>query len=559
MEYDLSTRSARFEMRSNLDLPPILRAIDAGGLLREVGFQSRPDLNAGGHIEWPMNAPPTFHITGHLAADNVSYARHTASRLESDVSFDGKNLFLDNLIAKRPDGQLKARLLVKDDEIRWSAAGNLKASVWKDFFDKVPLGKVLNDFSERDNTTVDGSVEGHASRSDPHAWGVTGTVKATHMAYKGTPFNRAQVSMKLDHDFLDFTDGTVEFDYSNYAMRKAHGGPLTGKAKVDRVRYNREPSTLTLEGIEGNFWPAPVLRMFLPNVADHLEEYGFHNPPALSGSGTIGLMKAQQKTDFKVHGSTPGKVSYHFAGQDLLLDGLETNVRVKPGRTEVRDLAFSLFDGPLRANFDVIYGDGEGQHVDGEIDWTHLSLPELSTACGFDKQAKGFVTGRMNFQQQAGKEAAGLNGEGHIALEEGELFSVPIFGPLSPLLAAVVDRKAGFQQATEAFCSFKVKDGVLSTRDFYTDTSSMTFTGDGTADLNRKTLDMTIRMNARGFLGLITLPLKPVVDGLFQFRGTGPLKQPKWDNVMFTSPPDDENDKLLKPPKARLRLAPNRR
>jgi hypothetical protein len=143
---------------------------------------------------------------------------------------------------------------------------------------------------------------------------------------------------------------------------------------------------------------------------------------------------------------------------------------------------------------------------------------------------------------------------------KGELFSVPIFGPLSPLLAAILDRKAGFQQASQAFCTFKVRDGVLSTRDFYTDTSSLVFTGDGSADLNRKTLDMTIRMNARGFLGLITLPFKPVVDGLFQFRGTGPLKQPKWDNVMFTSPPDDESDKLLKPPpKARVRQSPNRR
>jgi hypothetical protein len=135
-------------------------------------------------------------------------------------------------------------------------------------------------------------------------------------------------------------------------------------------------------------------------------------------------------------------------------------------------------------------------------------------------------------------------------LEEGELFSVPIFGPLSPLLSAVLDRKTGFQQAKEAFCSFTVKEGVLSTRDFYTDTSSLVFTGDGTADLNRKTLDMTIRMNARGLLGVITLPLKPFY-GLFQFRGTGPLKEPKWDNVMFTSPPEDVEGKLMEPPKAK--------
>lgn len=557
VEYDLATRAGRFDMRSNLDLPPILRELDADGLLREVGFQSRPDLAARGKFQWPEDAPPTFHIMGHLAANNVSFARHTASRVESDVSFDGKNLFLDNLTATRPDGHLKARLLVKGDEIRYSASTNLRASVWRDFFDSVPLGKVLRDFTERDNATAEGSVEGRLNRSNPHDWTCTGTVRAGHMAYRGTPFNRAQVTMKLDHDFLDFTDGTVEFDYGNYAMRRLHGGPVTGKASVGRVRYNREPSTLTLEDIKGNFWPAPVLRMFLPDVADHLEQYGFHSTPALTGSGTIGLMRAQQKTDFKVHGSTPGKVSYEFAGQDLLLSGLETDVRVKPGSTEIRNLAFDLFDGPMQANFDINYPAGGAKNIEGEMIWTRLSLAELSTACGFEKQAKGFVTGRMDFRH-AGKEAAGLNGEGLIALEEGELFSVPIFGPLSPLLSAVLDRKTGFQQAKEAFCTFKVKDGVLSTRDFYTDTSSLVFTGDGQADLNRKTLEMTIRMNARGLLGVITLPLKPFY-GLFQFRGTGPLKEPKWDNVMFTSPPPDENDKLLAPPKARVRAKPNGR
>ncbi|WP_367874625.1 AsmA-like C-terminal region-containing protein [Luteolibacter sp. Populi] len=557
MEYDLSSRSGRFEMHSNLDLPPILREFDAGGLLSEVGFQSRPELTARGKLEWPEDKPPSFHIMGHLAANNVNFAKHTAARLESDVSFDGKNLFLDNLVATRPDGQVKARVLVKDDEVRYSASTNLRATVWRDFFDKVPLGKVLHDFSETDGTTVDGSVEGRASRSDPHDWDCGGTVTATHMAYKGTPFNRAQVTMKLDHEFLDFTDGTVEFDYSGYAMRKAHGGPQTGKAKVARVRYNRAPSTLTLEGIEGSFWPAPVLRMFLPEVADHLEQYGFHNTPALRGSGTIGLQQAPEKTDFKIHGTTPGKVSYHFAGTDLLLAGLETDVRVKPGRTEVRDLSFDLFDGPVRSNIDVVTSGV--RKVTGEIDWTRLSLGELSTACGFEKQAKGFVTGRMDFVHHGGGETAGLNGEGHIALEEGELFSVPIFGPLSPLLSAVVDRKAGFQQATAAFCTFKVVEGVLRTRDFYTDTSSLVFTGDGSADLNRKWLDMTIRMNARGLLGIITLPLKPVVDGLFQFRGTGPLKEPKWDNVMFTSPPEEEIKRLTAPPKATRTGPANRR
>jgi len=555
MEYDIATRSGRFNARSNLELPVLLREFEGGKILEKVSFQSRPELTAHGKFQWPENAPPTFHVMGHLNAENVRFAGHSAARVESDVSWDGINMFLDNIVASRPDGNLRARVLVQPGLVRYEASTDLRFGVWKGFFDNAPLGKVLADFADRDDTQVAAHVEGRFNPRDPHDWATTGTASATHMSYRGTPFTQARVKMDLNHDFLDFTDGSVEFDYTNYAMRKAHGGPMTGKAKVDRVRYNREPSTLTLEGIQGSFWPAPVLRMFLPSVADHLEDYRFHKTPELSGSGTIGLFSGGPKTDFRIRGSTPGEVSYEFAGTDLLLSGLSTGVRVKPDRTEVRDLNFQLFDGPMRGQFDILPEAG-GQRVKGELDWTRLSLPELSTACGFDKQAKGLVTGRIDFDHK-GKAASGLNGEGLIALEEGELFSVPIFGPLSPVLSVVLNRKTGFQEARDAFCTFGIKEGVLRTTDFQTGTPSLVFTGDATADLNRKTLDMTIRMNARGLLGIITLPLKPFY-GLFQFRGTGPMREPKWDNVMFTSPPEDEHEKLLEPPKAKLARPRNR-
>jgi len=145
-----------------------------------------------------------------------------------------------------------------------------------------------------------------------------------------------------------------------------------------------------------------------------------------------------------------------------------------------------------------------------------------------------------------------MNGKGLVGLEDGELFSVPIFGPLSPLVAGILaDKRAGFQKAGDAFCTFTIRDGVLRTNDFKTATPSMVFTGDAKIDLPKLMIDMTMRMNARGLLGIITLPLRPFY-GLFQFRGEGPLKKPTWENVMFTSPPEDQKDLLLNPPKATI-------
>lgn len=549
MEYDMATRSGYFDTNSNLSVPTLLREFKVASALKDLDFQSRPEISLHGSFDWPVDAPFTFQLTGHLAAKQVKYRSYTADLVESELSWNGSNLFLENLAITRPDGILKGRILAKPERVDAEFSTDLKLRVWRHLFDNHPLGPVLADFSDRDDSEVDANINIRFSPTDPHDWAAHGMARATNMSYKGTPFRKARVDMTLDHDALDFTNGSVTFDYSNYALRKAHDGPRVGNAAVKRVRYDREPATLTFEGIEGKFWPAPVLRMFLPDVADHLEEYRFHTPPQLNASGVIGLNESSaSKTNFAIHGESSGSVSYKFAGTDLLVTELSTNVRVLPKSTEVRDLSFEVFDGPVRGKFDVL-PEAKGQRVKGELDWTRLSLPEISHASGFDKKAKGVVTGRIDFDYY-GVEARGLNGTGLIALEESELFSVPIFGPLSPVLSVVLGkRKAGFQQAREAFCTFSVKNGVLRTTDFLTTTPSLVFTGDARANLNKLTLDMTIRMNARGLFGVITLPLRPFY-GLFQFRGKGPLREPVWDNVMFTSPPESEEQLLMAPPKA---------
>jgi hypothetical protein len=143
-------------------------------------------------------------------------------------------------------------------------------------------------------------------------------------------------------------------------------------------------------------------------------------------------------------------------------------------------------------------------------------------------------------------------GEGLFALEKTELFSVPVFGPLSPLISGVLrDRRAGFERAKDGFCTFRISDGILRSNDFHTRTASLNFAGEGEVDLSARTIDMTMRMNARGLLGLITLPLRPFY-GMFQFRGTGPLRKPVWENVMFSTPSAEQDQLLRDPPKARI-------
>ena len=80
----------------------------------------------------------------------------------------------------------------------------------------------------------------------------------------------------------------------------------------------------------------------------------------------------------------------------------------------------------------------------------------------------------------------------------------------------------------------------------------MKFTGEGSIDLDKKEIDLLIRMNARGLFGFIALPLRPFM-GLFQFKGTGPISEPNWKTTLFTTPAGGKDDPLFrKPPKATI-------
>lgn len=173
-------------------------------------------------------------------------------------------------------------------------------------------------------------------------------------------------------------------------------------------------------------------------------------------------------------------------------------------------------------------------------------MADISETYKFEQKGYGTLTGRITLAGMSGMTQT-LEGEGLCSLEKGELFAVPVFGPLSPVISAVLaDRRAGFERAKDAFCNFTVSKGIIETNDFTTHTTSLKFTGNGKVDLNQKSVDMTIRMNARGLLGIVVLPFQPIIKGLFQFHGKGPVNQPKWEHVIFSSPPDQEKDVLLR-------------
>jgi hypothetical protein len=546
-DYQLISRAGRFDIESSIDIPRLMKSWLNAPLKSELLIGGGQRIQAAGDVNLSDPLHPKVNLTGQAHCESVMFKGVSFDTFDTWFSWQDGGLFLRDIKLTRPDGMAAGKLMMEGSKVRIALHSTLPVPLYEPFFIGQPLEHVIADFSENENPSTEIFIEGHFDIKDRFAWHYTGHGNAKNVSYRGVPVASASSVFTVNHDELDFREGNVVFDYKDYALRRAFNGSTSGSATFARIRYDAASKTVGVEDVKGEFWAAPMVRLFAPNIADELERYRFHSPPSLSGSGVVDVTP-QGRTDLTLKFNTPGKADYEFLGKMVTLVEPKATVTLRDNEVRVSDLSANAFDGTIAG--DVVHS-GKS-NLTGELRWTKLAMPGLSSTYGFEIKGGGLLTGRIEFSITGG-DVKTMDGKGLVALENAELFSVPIFGPLSGVVSTVLDdKRAGFERAKHAFCNFEIHKGILSTRDFQSATTSVTFTGDGEVDLEEKSIDFTIRLNARGLLGLITLPLRPFY-GLFEFRGTGPIEKTVWENVHFTAPSEEQNKLLLAPPpKARV-------
>lgn len=548
-DYDISSRDGRFDFRSSLDIPKLLDAWTEHPALPPIHVSGLQNLETEGKFTLPNDAGEKPHVeaTGSAECGDLEFRGVRFSSVATAFSWNDGNLLLRDLKLLRPDGQVAGKILVRPPLVRVSISSDLPPPVYLPFVKGQPLEQVIKDFTIGKSTTCAIVLDGKVDLKDRHAWEFTGRADVRNTAFRSVPLNFARCQFKLDHAQLDFHDGSLELDYSDYELRKKFGGPDKGPVSVGRIRYDHPRQMVDVEDVSGNIWGVPFVKLFAGNIAPYLEPYRFHAPPKLSGSGSVDVTpRGRTKLDISVSSKDPA--DYDLFGKSVTLGSPSAHVAIRGPDVIVSDLDVRMFDGTAAG---TISHAGASGKLRTDIRWSGLAVPEIAKTYDLNLKTGGRITGRIDVTSgRAGIST--LDGEGLLALEKAELFSVPMFGPLSKLISgALGDEDSGYQRASGAFLNFHIREGIVSTRDFQTSTKSLVFVGDGHLDLRDMTFDMTLRMNARGLLGLITLPLRPFY-GMFQFRGTGPLKSPRWENVMFTKPPEDQGELLAAPPRATI-------
>lgn len=551
--YRPAMKVARFEAQSTLHIQRLSRQLFGTELMSQLTFSSPPSIDCTGTINFKPKPTPDILITGHTTLKNFSFLGSRFTNLTTDFSSRGRDFFLTGLHAIHQQGELKGRILMKDRIVRYEASSSLPASSYMPFLSNSGVAKTLQKASFKPSSKVNITAKGTMNRGNLTQWEAEGHASFEDFTYQDTAMNSLSGNYFMNELGSRFTGIKANFDYNDYYLKRSYGGPSSASVSADSIAMDRIKKTIAIENIAGIAWPAPIVRLFVPKTADHVEKYRFHRPPNLAASGTFDLEKSREKTDFTINLSHAGSMHYEFINEPLTLDRVKAKVQIFGDRVAVDNLSFSCFQGQCDGDIKVFFAGAQTPYYQGLLKFLRFHLKDIGETYKFNNAERGLLTGRIEFKGE-GSKMSKFNGSGSLALEKGNLFSVPMLGPISQLIGGVLgERNPTAETAKDASCTYIIRDGVVYSNDFLATTRSLKFTGEGSIDLNKKEIDMLVRMNARGLFGFIALPLRPFM-GLFQFKGSGPITKPNWKTSVFTNPDKGKDDPIFgkPPPKATI-------
>ncbi len=546
-DWNIVRREGRFDLISDLQLQDFLASCFDIVVLKNLTPDTPPVLNLRGTFSAPEDEPFSVRATGHGTIGEFQFLKTPFKGLTSEFSWRDGDLYLRDLEVKHHKGQLNGHLVMQDDLARYDVRSTLPLEAFAPFIKpNQGLDRIVQNLKFSDNSIVALDVVGSLDRADLTEWSAAGKVHLSNFLYKGTRVHHLASEYNFIPGQTEFSQIKALLNDDKEPARLRFKGASSEEIYADRILHDGSTRVTTISNLRGKVWPTPIVRIFAPSVSQHLEEnYRFHKPPHLTLNGSFADRKEDSdKTVFRVAARTEGQTDYPFLGAELPLQKLNADIVVRGTDITVRNITCATLGGTVSGSVFCDVTPGRKTDYLGSMKWDNLSFPLISKAYKFRDEEKGTLTGSIDFYGIAGG-VRGFNADGLIGIRQGNLVSLPVLGPLSPIIAGILgDKRMGYERAKDASSTFAVRDGVMQTKDFVAVSTSIVLTGEGWIDLETEKMDMTVRVNARGLLGLLTLPLKPL-KGIFQFRGTGLYQTPKWRSSPFTRPTKGNADPLF--------------
>jgi len=195
---------------------------------------------------------------------------------------------------------------------------------------------------------------------------------------------------------------------------------------------------------------------------------------------------------------------------------------------QIVDLHGTLFSGNVRGSADISLAKNNPRYhatlAVADVDFPHLT--NLYFNYYHSRTVRGQLSGAYNFDG-FGTETRKMHGTGTVGVTNGDVFAIPVFGPISEILNHIVPG-AGYSIARDAGAKFTIRDGIIRSDDFKVSGQLFSVLGHGDVYFLDDKLNLDVRISAKG-PGIVLAP----VYKLFEYKAEGSLKKPDWHPKRF--------------------------
>lgn len=521
---NLAQRKASFNFWSDADPTQLDVLLDEKlrDQLASVEFHKAPKIEGIAEMQW--EGAFTFFTRAEFDWQDMLINNQPVDRFHALVSYDGTRFMATDVLFHEPLGELKAEMLFDGDR---NLSGKVSSTF--DFTKLRPLfgagaQPFLTSLWFEKGPSIDATFSGHiplpqevpAGRSPLDALLVQGKIVMGKAYYKNgrgtiTDIHELKTSFTWQNRVLKLPD---------LFFRRAP----EEQAKADVV-YDFNVRHVFVKNGGGHVNIQKTVPIFGGKLETYTLPYRIKGLADVKVSGKIDLA-TEKETELNLDIQAPEGMDYDFLKKTLRFTQVDTHLDFKGKKMTLIDReGTKLFGGQLLGTLQLDLGQ-EGPPYIADFKLQGNELQDILTTYFGKQDAHGITSGTVHLTGRL-NDVKSIEGGGELQIKDGDLYQIPVLGGLSQVIGSILP--VGYSRAEKGSTKYSFKDGVLILKDLSLSSATFALIGDGTYNFVEDELDMRVRVNVRGPLGVLLFP----VSKAFEYRGTGPLSQPKWEANVF--------------------------
>jgi len=498
--FDLTTGEGAFHVRSNVNLPEFARIAGAAQILDNVGFDSPPLLELDGSVDWRTGQPFRGKLLGHIVTNRFRVGSNAFQGGACDFSWDGQRWYIRDARIQHQSGELNISAVRTPEDFRFSLDSAMSPKL---FLPLLPPDAREKLSAIQFQSAPRFHVEGQGPSLSADSLDIHGhlSLGATH--YRGIGIDSVTLNFGLKDGVLAIRDLRIQRPEGTGA------GALTYDLKTDRLQLDHVRTTLV---------PTDVASTFDRDLSRNLAPYRFKRRPDLLLDGSIDCRKGHMENNrLKIEVDGAAGMDYTLIHRNLSVSKVTANLSIVGEHLKISSLEGSVLGGKVRADMDFNLRKSKGDYSVA-LRMENIDFPSLTKLYLDYDASKGRLTGSFDF---TGKHdlAREIKGKGRLVVENGNVFAIPLFGPLSGVIANV-----GYENAHKGTCTFTLRDGVVATDDLNVSSKLFSMLGRGKIYVLDDKIDFSVRLAAEGAAGVLFSPF----GKLLEYTADNTLSNPNW-------------------------------